>query len=173
MPLASTAVPYGRLNCANAPVPLAEPAVLVPARVLTVAPEKFVVVEYWNQASAEPPGLMLALNVAEPLRMAVAASVVADGALDCAEAEAAAKRRQRTLRAAVRTIPAHKRAAAKHGLAASRFVAVFMGMAAMPHWPIVLRLTFILKFHFELNLLKHAHYLVGRREQASGDETTN
>ena len=101
------------MNCANAPVPLAEPAVLVPARVLTVAPEKFAVVEYWNQASAEPPGLMLALNVAEPLRMAVAASVVADGALDCAEAEAAAKRRQRTLRAAVRTIPAHKRAVAE------------------------------------------------------------
>ena len=60
------------------------------------------------------------LMVAPTLLVALAASVVADGALDCAEAEAeaAAKTRHRTrLRAAVRTIPARQRAAAEQRLA--------------------------------------------------------
>ena len=42
----------------------------------------------------------------------------------------------------------------------------------MTHWPMLLRLTFIINFNFELNLHKRAHYRVERREQPSWGEET-
>ena len=60
-------------------MPSAKPPVPEPAKVLTTSPV-LVLKPYWKNASAQPPGLMLELSVAEVPRMVVAASVVAVGA---------------------------------------------------------------------------------------------